>query len=141
MFIILNKMIPIVCVIFLLACTSANKHNACEKFKTGTFIYNIRNPNGQIGRTFLINRNDSIQIETDKASGETSKLSVTWIDKCTYALRILESTFNFPDSIQKLRKKVPIKNTILSTTATYCIFEARREGINYILIDTLWIKQ
>jgi hypothetical protein len=113
--------------------TSGSTSNCdCELFKNGNFIYKSD------GMTFLINRQDSIQIETDPNTGFTSKIQIKWTDKCNYEGLCIESTFPFSDSIQNVRKTIPIKVQIISTGKNYYVFEAKRDK-SPILTDTMWL--
>lgn len=112
--------------------------SGCEQFKNGKFIFLLRMQTGDV--YFSINRKDSIQIETDKHTGYYSKLLVKWTDKCKYETTLLETTFPFPDSIQKRRRTVPSKTEIISWTKDYYIFKSHREN-SPLITDTMWVDK
>jgi hypothetical protein len=124
-----------------ISCDFVKQDKTCEKFKQGKFIYNSRNSQGQVDRQFLINRHDSIQTEVDNHSGKTSKILIKWTGNCSYELILIETTFNYPDSIQKIRKTVPLKIEILSSTNDYYIFQAKMDNSNFVMTDTLWFDK
>ena len=125
----------------LFSCNLDKNEQNCNQFKQGRFVYNLRNQNGQIDRKFSIIRNDSIQTETDVKSGEFSKLSIKWTSDCNYELKLIETTFIFPESLQKMRKTVPLKTTILVSTDRYYVFKAKRDNYNFVMTDTIWVEK
>lgn len=122
----------------VVSCNFSKKGLDCSQLKNGDFVYHFRGLNYQTD--FLISRNDSIQTEVDKQSGKTSKLSIRWTSECDYELKLIETTFDFPDSIQRLRKTVPTKTKIISQTTNYYIFKTDRDNDDFILTDTLWLN-
>ncbi len=110
----------------------------CEQFKNGKFIFHLKVKNGDV--FFSINRADSIQTETDKHTGYYSKLQVKWTGKCQFETTLLETTFPFPDSIQRIRKAIPLKTEIISSTNSYYVFKAHRENSPSIT-DTMWVDK
>ena len=126
-------------IILFYSCMSLSSNKGCEQLKNGTFKFHLRTEQGDI--FYSITRNDSIQIEVNNNTGSITKLSVRWTDKCKYELRLLESNSNFPDSIQQMRKVVPLKTEILSSTDNYYIFRAKRDNADYVMIDTMWIDK
>lgn len=122
-----------------LACSSSDKNSSCERFRQGKFRYHFRWQNEQTD--FLIQRNDSVQTEMDLKSGETSKLAIRWTGECDYELRLLETTFDFPDSMQEIRESLPVKTKILSSAEDYYIFQTTRDNSDLVLTDTLWIEK
>jgi hypothetical protein len=134
------SMIVFLCIVLsLLACGFSEKDSNCDRFKQGNFRYRFRGQNYQTD--FLIHRNDSVQTEVDSKSGKTSKLSVKWTGECKYELRLLETTFDFPDSVQGIRKILPTKTEILSSTKDYYIFQTTRENSDFVMTDTLWVEK
>ncbi len=124
-------------VVIIFSCATADSGN-CGQFKNGKFIFR---PHGQQGDVvFSISRQDSIQIETDKRTGYYSKLSVRWTDKCKYEAILLETTFPFPDSIQNIRRAVPLRTEIIIWTKDYYVFKSHREN-SPIMTDTMWVEK
>lgn len=126
--------------ILIISCSSEkNKKDSCEQYKNGKFLYHFRGHDKDF--FFSVVRNDSIQIETDKKTGIYSKLSVKWIDKCKYELKMLETTFPISDSIKKISMTIPLKNEIISFTNDYYVFKSQRDNSNSVLTDTMWIEK
>jgi hypothetical protein len=117
------------------SCSSKKELN-CEQFKNGNFTFHLKQ--GDV--TFSIHRQDSIQIEKDTKTGLYSKLSVRWIDKCNYEALLLETTFPFSDSVQKIRKTIPFQTEIISTAKDYYVFKSHR-GNSAVLTDTMWLEK
>jgi hypothetical protein len=137
-----NKLISFLILIGLpttLCCKQFNKDKNCSQFQNGNFIYRIHFPQGD--NIFHITRNDSIQTEVEEGTGKFSKLSIKWTGNCNFELKLLETSFDFPDSIQNIRKTIPLKGEILSWTNEYYIFKARRENTNFSLTDTIWFTK
>ena len=124
-------------VILFFFCGNKESGN-CEQFKNGKFIFHLRLQNGEV--FFTINRKDSIQMETDNHAGYYSKLLVKWTDKCKYETTLLETTFPFSDSIQKIRKTIPLKTEIISCTNDYYVFKTHR-GNSPTMTDTMWVDK
>ncbi len=132
---ILQKTICFFLVLVIFSCNQAKEATCnCELFKNGNFIHK------SAGMTFLIKRQDSIQFETDPIKGYFSKLVIKWTDKCNYQRLSLESTFPFSDSIQNIRKTIPIKVQIISTGKDYYVFKAHRDNSPF-LTDTIWVDK
>ena len=128
----------ILLILFASFSASTDEPCDCKKFTNGDFIYHLHGPKGDI--FFSINRKDSIQTEKDKHSGYYSKLHVKWITDCKYEALLLETTYPFPDSVQHLRKTVPLEVEITACTKEYYIFEAHR-GQSPSMTDTMWVDK
>jgi hypothetical protein len=101
----------------------------CRDFKTGTFLYN---PQTAGIPSFDVMRVGTIQTEINRSTGDSSTLAVTWLDDCTYTLRIIESDVVYPDSLMKMMDTTVVKTTILSWTSDYYIFESQSNVSNHI---------
>lgn len=76
----------------------------CKQFHTGTFY--VKNmPN------IVITRDAQFQTETDPSTGKYVKLSVTWLDDCTYQLRLVKTN-------DRKQKKDYKKIGVLTVTIT-----------------------
>ena len=126
-------LLPVILSLFIFS--FSNYDNDCIQFKNGHFKYKLdaRFPD----LYFFVDRQDSIQIETK--SGKYTKFSVKWTDDCTYEVKMIETTFNFPDSIQKIRREFPFITKIISWNKDYYIFKSSREKTDFVVIDTMWI--
>jgi hypothetical protein len=77
-------LLPLLSLCFLFAsCYSPERD--CEKFKTGTFVYQ-QYLDGELKESKFI-RNDSIEIDVFEGKADTS--SIRWINDCEYILRNL----------------------------------------------------
>ena len=110
----------------------------CARFRTGHFRYRHIEPGFHYAA--LIDRNDSIQTETDEITGDVSKLAMHWVGDCHYQLRLISSTKPFADSIQRYRKAVPLQTEIILVTDHYYLFTSCREKGSLTLTDTIWVR-
>lgn len=117
------------------SCQNKNTNKDCSQFKNGNFIWKSKNA------SFSIIRKDSIQIEKEIGTNYYSKLFVSWIDDCHYEVKILESTYPFPDSIKEMRKKIILKTEIMSGTSDFYIFKSQSNQSSKIMIDTMWVDK
>ena len=72
-------------ILLLSACDSRKKSRvSCTKWHTGSYeiVDNQRN--------ILIEREGTIQTETDRNTSSYTKFQIQWIDNCTYQLKFLE---------------------------------------------------
>lgn len=126
---------------FLLLITlslQAQKKDNCARFKEGKFEF--RTHGHKENMIFYISRKNGEQIETDNLTTSYSKMTVKWTGPCTYETLLISSTYPFPDSIQQIRKTVPLKVEITDFGKDYYIFKAHR-GNSPFLTDTIWVKQ
>jgi len=97
----------------------------CAKFKTGKFV-NIDKDKTKT----TIERNDSIQIER---MGEIEvKLELTWINECTYKLKLVSGNNAFWKSRPKNAPNRELTVTITKTTNTSYFQETKTEGSDYV---------
>lgn len=127
--------------LIFISCKSKKMAKGFTKFKTGNFMYYYKGEQGKNDITFLINRNDSIQTETNSKTGNVSTFTIKWTDTLKYELYFLSSTDNLPDSIIKQKKAYPLKTSILDIGGNYCVFESKKDDSEFKLLDTLWIKK
>jgi hypothetical protein len=130
-------------IILFTACSNQPEKIPCSRFKTGEFF--IKPKNGISSFTLL--RDDSTQYETEEKTGKTSTYKVNWTGDCEYQLlftgdNIKRSTgeaggSTFTDSL----RKVPINVQIVSTAKNYYVFRIKRERIDFIYTDTIWVSK
>lgn len=103
----------------------------CKKFKNGKFIL----PDSEFGNS-IIKRRGSTQIEYHERTQKKMKLKVTWIDDCTYTLKI------------KNPKNAPTNKGIGNMTLFVEILEIKEdsyiqrsyiEGLDFELISEIYI--
>ena len=136
-----NIIIILLFSLIYISCGPKNLAKDFTKFKTGSFLYYYKGEQRKDDITFSINRNDSIQTETNSKSGKTSTYKIKWTDSSKYELYFLKSTDNLSDSIIKRKQAYPLKTLILDTADNYCIFESKKDDSEFKLSDTLWIKK
>jgi hypothetical protein len=97
----------------------------CTKFKTGKFV-NIDKDKPKT----TIERNDSIQ--TERMGEIEVKLEITWINECTYKLKLVSGNNAFWKSRPKNTPNRELIVTITKTTNTSYFQEAKSEGDDYV---------
>jgi hypothetical protein len=116
--------------------STIDKEAACSKYKNGTFIYYLKGTPKNI--QFTIKREDSIQTETNLATGDYTKLQVKWISECVYELKFLESNLQYSDSV---KKSLVLRNEILLAAEDYYVFKSQAKNHDFTLVDTAWVKK
>ena len=121
------------------ACQSPPAASACRRFRRGQFVYHLQGPGDRVD--ILVTRNDSIQTELYQQTGDVSRLAIRWADSCSYELRLLESTLKFSPAVQESRKRNVLRTQILSATTDYYVFRTKRDQVDFVMVDTLWLKK
>ena len=104
----------------------------CERYKTGRF-----ETHSEInGTRSIIERNDSLQTETNLSTRNITKARIRWISTCEYELSYISSS---SDTIDEYIKARPLKNVILKSKKNFYIAKSMMEGIDFTLIDTVRI--
>ncbi len=112
----------ILILVFLLATIyETKKESTCKDFKTGKFTLTDKKIEGK----YIIERNDSLQIETDLTTGNTSKYNVKWVNDCDYELRIIEGR----DEIMDFYAGKVLTIRIIETYKNSYKFEGQLEGL------------
>jgi len=101
----------------------------CKSFKIGKFELNDKENNV----IFYIERNDSIQTETNSINQDTLKFRITWINDCEYKLQLLSGTQQMKEFYAK--RNLNIK--IIETYKDSCKFSARLDGFNELRYQTI----
>ena len=114
-------------------CAFNKKQISCEQFKKGLFELHSE-VNNSIS---LIDRNDSIQTETDLSTGHIVKTRIKWTSNCDYELLYISQLNNSEDSIGFSMQSKPLKTTIVQTHKDYYIFKSTMEGADFVFVDTL----
>lgn len=115
------------------SCASTSKQTDCEMFKTGRFELRSTVDNS----ISLIDRNDSVQTETNNKTGHVVKARIKWTSSCEYELTYFAQTTNSADTIMPIVQSRPLKTTIQKTSKDFYVFKASMEGTNVTLVDTL----
>jgi hypothetical protein len=117
-------------IIACLFCFSSFSQNAtCKDYKTGRFILHDK----ETKMKFSIERNDSIQTETDLKTGEVAKFRVYWESECKYSLKILECRQDLMDFF----KDKALHVEIIEIYKDGYKFSAKADGIDMILYQTV----
>ena len=82
----------------------------------------------------IIERNDTIQVETNLTTGDVLKARIRWTSNCEYELFYIS---NSKDSISTYIKTHALKNVILQSNEDYYIAKSTFEGLTITLIDTV----
>ena len=109
----------------------------CKNFRSGKFIYNTKIDNVQ----FMIDRSDSIQIETDLKTGLITKAKIKWISDCEFEMHYVSSQDTTLEKFSPMLGNIPIKVRILKIGDDHYIFEQEIEGAKMRITDTMWIKK
>lgn len=112
----------------------------CELYQLGKFYVENKVSKERI----YIERKDSLQVETNSATGNITILKVSWISDCEYELLFNYTT---PKEVSKSKKSqtvvetsvnIPLRIKILTGTGDYYVFEASKQGFKP-LRDTVWL--
>jgi len=118
---------------FALACTSNERHANCSEYKIGKFKYYSK----VNGNFYIIERNDSIQVERNLTTGSITTLKINWTNDCEYELRYISRQSSPNDSIINIATKTVLKTKIVEVGKDFCIFSSQAPGMDKILTDTL----
>lgn len=106
---------------------SCNKQINCSEFHTGKFriIVNRNNDTEQ----YLIERNDSLQIEKNLVNGKEATLAVKWVNECEYHLSFIEGPTEMKEVFESYNNTLVVK--ITSKTQNGYQYSGRFEGSDY----------
>jgi len=116
---------------------SCREKLTCKNFRSGKFIYNTKIDNTQL----LIDRSDSIQIETDLKTGFITKAKIKWISDCEFEMHYVSSQDTTLEKLSSMLGDIPLMNRILKIGDDYCIFVQEVEGFKMRVTDTMWVKK
>ena len=117
------------------SCNTPSDETRCNLYKNGKFLYHFPGKNIDI----LIDRNDSIQTETDLSTNNKVVFIIKWITNCDYELRF-KSQINSDNNEYKFKMKDAVLNTkIIVANENYCICKTYAIGYDKINIDTIKI--
>ena len=124
------KSIFYICLIFtIISCSYSYKKN-CDSVRNGHFIFN----SSSTKKSYLIDRNDSVQYETRKENGRRWRFKITWIGECKYNLNYLDQDKGDTDEV--FFKELDFK--ILKVSKRYYVFSMSVPNIKKELVDTIW---
>ncbi len=117
------------------SCTSTGEKNNCELFHSGKF--RIQSKGDSI--YWIIDRSDSVQVETNSKTGNKMTAKITWLTPCEYQLTEFTNSDPELNSVSPSYRKEPLLTKILSSSRDYCVFESSKKGIEMKYMDTLWV--
>lgn len=107
----------------------------CVRLKTGKYKLNSRTRDNY----WIIERQDSVQLEINGKTGDTTLVKITWTAPCGYEMIITKSHRPATDTFLKRMERLPSVVKILDVTNDYYTFEAKKQGVPISLKDTIWI--
>jgi len=117
-------------IISFISCIS-NK-SPCTKFRTGHFILHSSHTSSE----YMVDRNDSFQIETEKETGKKSKWKIDWKGDCEYNLTYIDQDKNKGDTTVAFLKTLNIR--IVKAEEKYYVFSCEIPFLKEPIIDTIW---
>src|SRR5262245_37466790 len=133
-----NKSLTAIILIISLTTVRCNNSIDCTKYRNGKFYTYSPVTKDKI----LIERKDSIQIETNTKSGLVAKSKILWTSPCEY--EIVGSTTNKvkKDGVDSFFSITPIKVSITNSEKDYYIFKIVVDSANKHLeySDTIRIR-
>jgi len=94
----------LLCSLVIFNCSSKPKD--CQRFKTGTFVYE----DNLALKDFIVERNDSMQVEINELNNSKIICKIKWLSDCKYIVTPIE-LINYP----KDAKIVPMEVEIIET--------------------------
>jgi hypothetical protein len=120
--------------LFLFACSdTTNEKLTCTNFRVGKFLLHSEVTNTD----YVIERNDSIQVESTPATGAAVTFRIKWMNSCEYELAYISQDVSTADSFSNQMKTKVLRTKIRSTAKDYYIFESTIDGMGASIIDTL----
>ncbi|MEI9947213.1 MAG: hypothetical protein WDN26_23730 [Chitinophagaceae bacterium] len=126
-----QEIIFIVISCFLFSCGGKKPYVDCRYFWTGKFRLNSKLDT----TVYIIERNHSIQMETDSKTGKTIPVKIKWLDDCTFELEAKKEKIDTALAFENL----VVKSEIVSGNKDYYIFESRTPGYDFLYKDTMWL--
>ncbi len=119
----INFTILILMTLILLCCRNLSD---CSKFKIGKFFTFSPVTKNKI----IINRNDTLQVETDTKTGIVIKSKIFWKNPCEYQITAISNNKASQDYVDSFFSITPINVTIIDQGKDFYIFKAKVDSIN-----------
>ena len=138
----MNKLTIILFLILVqVSCLNKEKPD-CLRFRDGTFRINAGNGNHR----FIITRDRENQTELDLETDTLSGSKVRWVSDCEYELIHVYKRPHFSDTTEKRAilpdsPVTPVLVKIVATGEDFYIFEGRKDGIDFVFSDTMWVQK
>lgn len=136
----MNKL-TIILFLFLVQVSCLNREKPdCLRFRDGSFRINA----GIGNHSFIITRDRDNQTELDVQTDTLSGSKVKWVSDCEYELIHVYKRPHYSDTTEKRAilpngPIIPIRVKIVATGEDYYIFEGRKDGIDFVYSDTMWV--
>jgi len=88
----------------------------------------------------MIDRSDSIQVETDLKTGFITRSKIKWLSDCEFEMHYVSSQDTTLDKFSPMLEDIPIMVKILKIGDDHYVFEQEIEGATMKITDTMWIK-
>jgi len=108
----------------VLSAACNRRHFNCTALKNGKFVYY----SSITKKKYLIERNDSVQIEIDDLTKEVYKNKIVWDNDCEYYLVGMPDSRKRLDKLDSFFASTPLKTTILKVAPTYYVFSSRLDS-------------
>jgi hypothetical protein len=105
----------------------------CSLYKRGVFTLR---PKYTPNENYIIERNDSLQIEINTGTNDTVVQRIKWIEPCEYELTFMRAS-NPKDEADAAKGQATVKAKIVKATKDYYVFEMYTDGDPLHYIDTL----
>ncbi len=73
----------------------------------------------------IIEREDTLQVETDSGTGEITKSKIDWINSCEYRITGITNSKTIKDGVDSFFSITPINITIVSTGRDFYVFKTK----------------
>lgn len=120
-----SQVILIIIMILLPSCAGINQK--CEKVQKGTFFQYSKFDGAKI----RIDRNDSIQVETNLINGDIQKSRIQWITPCSFLLMptIKPLGSSYKDKTDSFIQNTTFRINIIDVQKKYYIFTCKIDSI------------
>ena len=94
-------------------------------------------------KKITIERQDSLQVETNTITGQRTKSKITWITPCEYKITAMSSNSNLKDGVDSFFSITPITIAIVTTGKDFYVFNAKVDSATKHLdyTDTIRISR
>ncbi len=114
-----------------LSCSLTSKQATCDKFRTGKFL-----SHSAFDQRTIVERNDTMQLETNDVTGLVMRARIKWNGPCEYLL-INPEEKDSAGVFKPMFGGKTVTGKIIKAENDYCVYEASMEGVSMRMIDTL----
>jgi hypothetical protein len=118
--------------LILLCCRNQSD---CSEFKNGKFFSISPVTKDKI----IIERNDTLQVETNTETGIIMKSKISWKNPCEYQLTAISNSKVLQDGVDSFFSITPITVTIIDHGKDFYVFKAKVDSANkhVEILDTI----